>query len=745
MVFFLICFFFVAAVGATFALYPTLHTDGTSAALPARFLIALALTVCAMTTAIRFISGQQASWLVFFVAAILATTGIYRARSRTFLWATKSKFLLTVLLTLGAAILLRAFDFARIEAVVPLEGTGTHDEFWYIFVADFLRFNTLGTNTAYSELHPFYHSASTNIQVLPRVGSELLITFSSIITGYSPEITFPILFILSIFFINIVIFLEILHVYGKSIRSVLSAAIASFSPVILFIYGNMNFSTAFGLVFLGSYYYFIRTALASPFSLSKSTIAGLFAAALIASYPELISVACIATAMVAVEKVFWSKSNTIFEIVKTCIFVLISMIALSFFPIISAVNVFITASNALAAPSDQYNNYINALSWWNSLLFFLTMHTAFLQEKFWIFPSLLASLSLFAAIMCAPFKAWKSMAPMLTACGALTILVLYRGYGYGLMKSVEFASLPLCILFSVGAVACADSALNIFQKETPERRHDDKLTLTLKWGAKFSAGAYALVAFCSISTWIFSYAIYSKDFSQTALQKHLTQNIRDVGNAGELLGRGSVIYISEDLGPFSFMVSRWLAYLMKDAALVFSPAHHDGGYIYGIKDAYQRNSEKITHTLRRRTVGSDQEIIYANEDFEIIRGAPDVLFQNGFYGDEGGRRWMSQTGTIEINSKCAVGLRIKILARFSGVTGPDRLKIRMGFGEQTLHMENGRGEFLVPLRENSEKEIVFASEASARSPAEAGLSSDSRKLTYSIGELKIETNKECDR
>ena len=209
------------------------------------------------------------------------------------------------------------------------------------------------------------------------------------------------------------------------------------------------------------------------------------------------------------------------------------------------------------------------------------------------------------------------------------------------------------------------------------------------------------------------------------------------------------MFVSDDLGKVPFHTSRWIARSLRNVPLVFSPALHAGGYLYGLDERFQERFSKATHVLRSAGLSkfhNESSIVFKNSKFEIVELNGMVLFEDGFHGDEGGRRWMSQVGQIRILGKCVGSISIEIYGRFNGASGVSAIEVSsQGGSPRRFDLPSGKGLIEFPLLETDNQTISLRSLSSARSPKEIGASSDSRMLTFSFGRPEVGRNEFCAR
>lgn len=251
---------------------------------PVRVTVMLALSVCAMHVLVQFLNGSVASYIVGCVLLFLAINSYFANNNK------KPVLIFAVVLSLFV-ILPRVYGLYIIKDLVPLEGTGNHDDLWYIFRA--LRLQDYSVNARVSSSIFDYLAATTAVTFdsLPRIGSELVLVFFSTLTRFEVYQSYPLVFALAALllvsaacaFVNT----KEKHYY----LLLLVGAVVSISPSMLYVWANGNYATLWGMVFFGLGYYFYTKSINSGRYGVDCFITGLLFATLLSTYPELLSVA----------------------------------------------------------------------------------------------------------------------------------------------------------------------------------------------------------------------------------------------------------------------------------------------------------------------------------------------------------------------------------------------------------------------------------------------------------------------
>jgi len=234
------------------------------------------------------------------------------------------------------------------------------------------------------------------------------------------------------------------------------------------------------------------------------------------------------------------------------------------------------------------------------------------------------------------------------------------------------------------------------------------------------------------------------DLSQRA---KLSPELVDLERIRLVLKPSDVVYVDESLGAYSFLASRWVAYFLRDVPLVYAPVHHAGGYIYGLDRDYPERYSKVTYVLRAANASNANvlDAVFRNKSYELVPlQAVEFRYGSGFYGDEGGWRWMGQAGELNLLGSCVRKVKIQVLGRFQGATGESAILLRSDGGKALrFDLPQGSGEIDYPVSDGSGRSIYIESLAKAQSPKGLGLSVDSRMLTFYFGSVVVEKREDC--
>ena len=676
-----------------------------------------ALLVCAMNALLRFLPGSSAVWILIAVAAVVAVLG----PSPEARLATARRDLLCILLLTTLVLCWRLWPQLKMGALLPVEGTGNADELWYIFSADWLRLHSLAQPFTADPAYPMAAAAGVNIGQLPRIGAESMLVALSVVSGSALEHVYVVLFaVAAVMFCYAASmgFIEEEHRHWRFLP--LALATVAVSPVALYIHGNGNFATMWGLVFLGGYYWNIRAALQERLSFGQIGAAAAFLAAILATYPEMLAIAVPASGVLYLQALARRRADWATAL-RTLVLCAALAAMLAPWALADTLRVLATGAAASQGANTIMPTLFHDLTAANFLLTLLTFDSNPV-EKFGHFAPALISALLFAALLFAPRRIWLASLGLVVGC-LLVLLAFWRqNYGYGGMKAIEFLALPAATILAV-SVARAATVL----------RPDSG-------SAKGSAGS-RLLAFCTMLA-VASLAgiAYHRtvSFNSVGADFRLSPELAALSRLNTLLPPDAVVQVGPELGGAALMRSRWIAYILRDVALVYPPELQSGGYLYNLAADYPRRAATVTHILRARTPDSmpGDGAVFRNSAYEVLplTAIPFTLGQ-GFHGHEGWGRWMAGTAELALRGSCARSLHISVDHRFGGVTGEDGLIVSANGASTMFKLVGGKGEidFAVPAGSTS---VTLRSAASAVAPAAIG-GGDTRALSYAITRLSM--------
>jgi hypothetical protein len=448
--------------GATKYIFPHLYTDDGFAAVPTRLLLAAAFIVCGMCFLLNFFPGKLVSWLIMAGGSAGALAWKIRPKRPAAKggspWISAIPFLL-----LGSAVLVwRLWSAWTIGRLTPFEGNWSHDDLWYNFVADWLSRHSLRDPVQNDPNFPFFAAAGVDIGTLPRIGAESLTVFVSAISDTAITQAYVVTFAIGSIFLIYASALGLLA--DREWRRYdlwASVVIIAIAPAYLFIFANSNYSTCFGLAFLGAAYWFLHRALVDWGDQTAAPAAGIFIGALISCYPELLTIA-LPAALTLLGHVTVTRKRAGWRRGVTCLAV-VGLIATLMAPrsVWTMLTVFLTTTTAvMQSSSESYLNIIIKNMSWHSFPLEI-----FLLEPDYIAPSdrfigyldgskaLVASAILFFSLSLVPRVIWSAASGLIVGGSLVLVAMWMRGYGYGVMKAIEFLALPLTMMVGAG-VGC---------------------------------------------------------------------------------------------------------------------------------------------------------------------------------------------------------------------------------------------------------------------------------------------------
>ncbi len=613
------------SVKTTRLLCPKLYTDSCVIEIPARIIFGMAILVCGMNVLLHFIPGLSASWALL-VGILIATLIVFRIH---FVDLVNKKGFIWVIIAISLVIFgLRLLPLLKLGVLVPFEGTGNHDDIFYLFTADWLLEHSLLQQYPADPSFPFYSSVLTNITILPRIGAESLLIFISAICGMTVLQVYPVLFALaSVLFVFSVALAFVDDPKADLLSFVTVLVVSSLSPVALFIFENNNFATLFGLIFLSGFYWYLQHVLFHSDSKGDVIASGIFLGALVATYPELLSVAIPAMFFMLLLALKRDSTRWIYYLKKIIQGVMVSLVVAPY-AVVEAIKVLATITSAVQVESSICGSLCTSLS---SMSFVLTIFTFITWHKTGFFANAgigLASAVFLATMLLAPRKLLWNSAGLLMGCMIILAMCLVKNYEYGLMKAIEFFTLPLSALLSGSVVSLArtwrgrgaltqEYSLNTSITDKSEMGMNykkisskNKLGMLIKQTLILLVVTFLCVDFCILST----------KYYRVAINKHITQDLLGLQRLSQLLKPNDVLFVDQDLGLYPFLASRWIAYLLRDIPLVFAPELHGGGYIYGLETNFAKRFAEKKYVLRAHHVDviNSKRVVFRNASYEVV-------------------------------------------------------------------------------------------------------------------------------
>lgn len=685
----------------------------------ARLMAGCAFLVCAMNALLRFVPGNSAAWLLALVlGALLLASWPHRSVPGAPRYLSASAAALAVVILAW-----RLWPQLQAGASVPIEGTGNADELWYIFSADWLRHHSLAQAFVSDPAYPLSAAAGVNIGQLPRIGAETLLVAFASWSGWALEHVYPVLFALA----SLLFCFAASYAYVDKQRSdwrflPVALAVVALSPVALFIYYNGNFATMWGLVFLSGYFWNARASLDPTAEVSPRAqiiAAGLFLGAILATYPEMLAIAVPASVVLYVQHVV-RRPATWWRAARTLLMCALVGVLVAPWAVFDTVRVLTTGAAASAGPNTIFPELFSSLTAFNFIATTVVFDGNALSKLGRFAPAVVGVL-LLVTIGWAPRRIWAATLGLLLGCAAVFCAFWKQHYGYGGMKAIEFLALPLATL--LGAAADRAATMGWQRNKTGWRSGPAVLAA----GALLGVGALALIA-----------VQHTVRYHANGTTFRLTPELAELSKLPARLPAGAVVQVGPELGPASLLTSRWIAYQLRDVALVYPPELQQGGYLYGLDANYPQRAAGVTHVLRASTgEGSSKDgAVFRNRSFEVlpVDKLPYTLGP-GFHGHEGWGRWMAGTAELELRGTCSRTLHVSVDHRYANLKGEDALIVSAGAASKRFELHDGRGEIDFDIPANSSK-VLLRSAADAVAPSALG-GGDTRPLSYAITRMAM--------
>lgn len=676
---------------------------------PVRVTVMLALSICMMHVLVQFFNGSVASYIVGGVLLVLSIISYFSDSCK--------KPVLSFVVALALLVILpRVYGLYIIKDLVPLEGTGNHDDLWYIFRALKLQDYSVNARVSSSIFDYLADATAVTFDSLPRIGSELLLVFFSTLTRFDVYQSYPLVFALAALLL-VSAACVFLKTKGKCCYSLLLAGgIVSISPSMLYIWANGNYATLWGMVFFGlGYYFYTKSIMAGKFGVD-CFITGLLFATLLSTYPELLSIAI--PSIIIFLGIHLSIHKNFIYIIKFNLLIALLVVCLAPFGTYDAINTFITTSGAVNEGNNQYPGLFGSLNIYNGMYFIVTLYISsydYLYQKIFL---VLFSIATLYGIFRVDSSHKKTIFPVLLSSLLIYGAMYLKNYPYGAVKAVEFISFPLMVLLSC-FVYCS---------------------LGLGYKDKSNSGdKYRWVDLSAVIILVFGMGYgFSKTLSESvriSSVKHLSRDIVSL-SASLSNSKDDILLVDDNLGDFGFMKSRWISYFLNGQPVIFAPSLQTGGYIYNLKDVYDKYKSKAKLKLvLSESLGSHDEIIFKNNTYAIKRISPDYYENfklNGFFNQEGWGAWISKNASIKFFTSCSRTVSFDVVRRFEGMGQNHIIHIRVGSHEKNYNYHDGQVlNITVPIS-SEYPEVFITADGEIKSPKDLNMSSDDRYLSYGI-------------
>lgn len=463
---------------------------------------------------------------------------------------------------LGGAILtlLLIFPFLRDAHLVFFDGTSNHDNFFWISSADFLQRHTYLESPVRSALYPVYADVSAIIGWQPlwgRMGAEGLIALVAGILRLNPLrlYTFATITLLLPWLAALFLLARETGLRPKS--PLLLGLAAALQPLFVFFQANGNLPNLFGAIFAAA-------LLLGAAGLRSSATRGLgfvlcliSVHALLCSYPEIIPFAALPVALFALAVCLRPASGeNRWRLPALLLAAAVAGLALNPATTLRAAHGFMVSFSA-ARGSQHWANLFASLTPAGYVPGFVTLAIRPNHLLGWsgglVFTALLAVSGVLI------FRAARDRRLLLCSLAGFAALILYTvatGFTYGWQKSVQFAAIPLAVLYPGGA-------LDAWGRQRAVRRR------------------LALAALAGLA----GFFVYA----QSGLLAESYRRARDKGLTGEMLTlRDSTaarfpdrpVLVQSRTFAMSFFHGMWAAYLFAKNPVYFSARDPQaGGYL----------------------------------------------------------------------------------------------------------------------------------------------------------------------
>jgi hypothetical protein len=438
-------------VKSSHAVLPLLETDKTPAGIAARLIVTSAGVVCLMGFGITLLPGASAALIILGLLAGCALWLVSLRHKQHSPQLDQSNNPVNILFILAALVfVLRLWPAIETADLAPLQGTGNHDDLYYTFGADVLRWESLLSLSPQSTPWLIDDAVAMYTEKLPRIGSELSTVFIATCFNLPTEFAFTITLALSSSMLFLAVMLLFVVVAAPQTLSLFwGGIIIAISPTMLYTYGNVNMATLFGLTFLTAYYSYWILSLETHTHKSSPVAAGVCLAAMIVCYPELLIVAVPATGIASAVSVL-NKRVTLTVVMQNCLIVCVTIFLFSPYYIYAMGATAKSIANAVAGPPSVYVDFFRESPPTVVALKMLLGNIEWLPRRASTFVSALVLICIFVVIRYAQTRAINAVLPLMLPSIVVGLWFAYIDYGYGGVKILQFLSVPASVLLASG-------------------------------------------------------------------------------------------------------------------------------------------------------------------------------------------------------------------------------------------------------------------------------------------------------
>ncbi len=269
----------------------------------------------------------------------------------------------------------------------------------------------------------------------------------------------------------------------------------------------------------------------------------------------------------------------------------------------------------------------------------------------------------------------------------------------------------------------------------------------------FSA-VQTMVNWCRTTAFVVAFVAWSLAFIslsvavyKTAREKRLSAETIELKKLNVSVNKDDVLFVSSDLGRYPFMTSRWIAYYINKIPVIFAPSLHEGGYIFGLDNDYEKLVRRTTLVLTKTPdiINGKQsaDIVLASDNYQVRRlSPPDYILLQGFHEAEGWGRWIGADAELIVVGYGAAQLELSIGNVYSATT-PSTQSVEISVNNvKTIHeVLSVPASIQVALDPSQEAQRVHIKSLEApASPSLRGDSSDARVLTLGINKIQVSTD-----
>jgi|GEM_PF-6388902 len=222
--------------------------------------------------------------------------------------------------------------------------------------------------------------------------------------------------------------------------------------------------------------------------------------------------------------------------------------------------------------------------------------------------------------------------------------------------------------------------------------------------------------------------------------RNIPSELLEIRKLQTVIPEDAYIYVDGNSGSPSniFADTRWLPYLLKENRFVFDDASAGGGYIYNVLRMGEllegSNIYSIEYNIGSSSMNPNQAIFSAGP--YTVRKFDKVNAVNikGLYAKEQWGSWMGDEISIQSNGACDI--EVHFLGKFKGLGSNGVLIVKSAAKEERYKI--GENEVKIGLATKGRNDVIFLkSSMPAVSPQSIGESTDSRRLSYMVGNIKV--------